>query len=62
MKSLALRRCAVALGSYAELARKLKITRGAVAQWNKIPIKHVVALERLTGIAREELRKDIFRP
>lgn len=44
-----------------ELSSKLKITRGAVAQWkNRIPAERVVEVESITGIHRSQLRPDLF--
>ena len=45
----------------AEVARQLKITRGAVAKWREIPAGRVVEIERVTGIPRELLRPDLYR-
>ena len=48
-------------GMLAEVARQLKITRGAVAKWREIPAGRVVEIERVTGIPRELLRPDLYR-
>ena len=44
------------------LARSLGITHGAVNQWRRVPAERVVAVERITGIAREKLRPDLYQP
>ncbi|MFC7067522.1 transcriptional regulator [Brucella rhizosphaerae] len=44
----------------AEIARQCKITRGAVSQWDRVPAKHVLTVEVVTGISRHELRPDIY--
>lgn len=44
----------------AELARHLGVTRGAVAQWSRVPAERVVEVERITGISREQLRPDLY--
>jgi DNA-binding transcriptional regulator YdaS (Cro superfamily) len=48
-------------GSRSKLAAALGIYRQAVHDWNAVPIKHLDAVERITGIPREELRPDIFK-
>ena len=48
-------------GLLADVARQLKLTRGAVAKWRVIPASRVVAIERATGIPREKLRPDLYR-
>ena len=50
-----------AAGSTAKLARKLDISQQAVAQWRTIPAHQIVAVERVTGIPREELRPELYR-
>lgn len=45
-----------------KVARALKITHGAVSQWRRVPAERVVDVEALTGISREELRPDLYRP
>ncbi len=42
----------------AAIAKELGVTRGAVAKWSRIPAGRVIAVERVTGISREELRPD----
>lgn len=45
-----------------KVARALKITHGAVSQWKRVPAERVIAVEALTGIARERLRPDLYPP
>jgi DNA-binding transcriptional regulator YdaS (Cro superfamily) len=47
-------------GSKNALAQRLGVTRGAVSQWTRIPVKRVPAVERATGIPRCRLRPDLF--
>lgn len=47
-------------GNKTRLAEALDITKGAVAQWDEVPVKRVLEVERVTGIARHELRPDFF--
>ncbi|MGO4316679.1 YdaS family helix-turn-helix protein [Agrobacterium sp. MCAB5] len=44
----------------ARLARELGITRGAVAQWDKVPAERLGAVNRVTGIPQDVLRPDLF--
>ena len=44
----------------ARLALELQITRGAVAQWEKVPAERIGDVSRVTGIPIETLRPDIF--
>ncbi|MBX5238666.1 CI repressor [Rhizobium sp. NLR22b] len=44
----------------ARLAREIGITRGAVAQWDKVPAERIGDVSRVTGIAFEILRPDLF--
>lgn len=43
------------------MARCLGLTRAAVLKWERVPAERVVEIERITGIAREKLRPDLFR-
>lgn len=40
-----------------------KVNKSTVLRWERggVPFERVVDVERVTGIAREELRPDIFR-
>ncbi len=55
-----LERAKRAAGGATALARHLGLTKQAVVQWKRVPPAHVVAIEQLTGIRREELRPDVF--
>jgi DNA-binding transcriptional regulator YdaS (Cro superfamily) len=44
------------------LAKELRITHGAVFQWDRVPAERVLEVERVTGIPREELRPDLYPP
>lgn len=44
----------------ARLARSIGITRGAVAQWDRIPAERVRAVSEATGIPMDQLRPDLF--
>lgn len=45
----------------ARLAREIGITRGAVAQWDKVPAERIGDVSRVTGIPLERLRPDLFK-
>ncbi len=49
-------------GGQSALARALGITQSAVAQWTRVPVQHVLEVERITQIRREVLRPDIYPP
>lgn len=61
VKSHGLRKAARAAGSYTELAKRLRLTVGAISHWEKVPEKYVLRIERLTGVRRELLRPDLYR-
>lgn len=44
----------------ARLAREIGITRGAVAQWDRVPAERLGDVARVTGIPMERLRPDLF--
>ena len=50
-----------AAGSISKLARALGVSPQAVWQWREIPVRHVLSIERIFGIPREELRPDLYR-
>lgn len=48
------------VGSLKRLAERLNISRQALQQWSSVPVRHVLALEAITGISRYELRPDVY--
>jgi len=50
----------VAVGGASELARQLGISRQAVGIWVMVPIKHLRAVSKITGIPRQQLRPDLY--
>ena len=50
------------VGSLKRLAERLGISRQALQQWHSVPVKHVLALEQLSGVSRYELRPDVYGP
>lgn len=47
-------------GVLAQVARGLGISTGAVAKWRRVPADRVLAVERLTGLSRHDLRPDLY--
>ena len=56
-----LQKAIAAAGSQSELARRLGITPQAVQRWCSIPARHIIAIERVTGVPREVLRPELYR-
>ena len=59
--SKALKQAVAIAGGPAALGRALGITGQAVSAWVKVPVKHLIAVEKLTGISRDKLSPDIFK-
>ena len=53
-----------AAGGYAEVARKLGVTRSLVWQWAKygqrVSAERVIPLEQITGVPRSQIRPDLY--
>ena len=49
-------------GKQTELAAALGLQPSTVSQWKAVPIEHVAEVSAFTGIAREVLCPDAFRP
>ena len=47
-------------GLASKLARELGISRAAVCAWQKVPIRHLREVARISGISKAKLRPDIF--
>jgi len=65
METNLIKKAALVVGSRAELARLVGVSKGAVWQWEherKVPAHQCRAIERATGgdVTAEELRPDIF--
>lgn len=58
----ALERAIKAVGGLAGLATPLGITAQAISQWDEVPPLRVLAVERVSGIPRHELRPDLYPP
>lgn len=46
-------------GGLVALANQLGIKHQALYSWRHVPVDHVVAMERITGISRHDLRPDL---
>jgi len=50
-----------AVGGLRALARLLNISHQAILQWDRIPDDRILEIEKKTGVAREQLRPDLYR-
>lgn len=65
MSKEALNRAIEACGSQEALAQKIGVSQQLISYWVKrakagVPAEFVLAIEKATGIARSELRPDIY--
>lgn len=51
-----------AAGGVTRLSEAIGVTRSAVSQWPRVPAERVIAVEKATGVPRQELRPDIYPP
>ena len=61
----ALARAAEVVGGFVKLAQMMEIAPSSVYMWvnrGRVPAERVIAIERLTGVPRHELRPDIYPP
>lgn len=56
----ALKNAVKVAGGPVAVSKVIGITSQAVSLWRVCPPNHVMALERLSGVSRHELRPDIF--
>jgi len=49
-------------GMAAKIARALRLHAPAVSRWKRVPAEHVMKVEKITGIPRDELRPDLYPP
>jgi len=59
-KALKMALVAIGPGAKTRIAEEIGQTRAAVSQWKIVPLKHIIPVERLSGISRRELRPDMF--
>jgi DNA-binding transcriptional regulator YdaS (Cro superfamily) len=55
-----IREIAKAAGGVIALSQKLGLSRAAVSGWKKVPAERVLAVEKITGIPREQIRPDLY--
>jgi TorA maturation chaperone TorD/DNA-binding transcriptional regulator YdaS (Cro superfamily) len=56
----ALEQAIAAAGGVRSLARALGVSQPAVSGWKRVPADRVLAVESLTGVARTQLRPDLY--
>jgi len=49
-------------GAQKRLAEQLGLQPSTVSQWKSVPVEHLPEVAEFTGIPREELVPDAFRP
>jgi len=54
------RKAADRIGGVPKLAGRIGVSRQAIYQWREIPLDRVAALAQATGVARADLRPDVF--
>lgn len=59
---MSLKKALRAVGGPSKLAARLGITAQAVCQWKKVPPGRVLAIERVSGVSRSDLRPDLYPP
>ena len=59
-RSNALKRAVSQAGGQAAFARLIGVTAQAVSQWDEVPPLRVLAVERVSGVSRHELRPDLY--
>ncbi|CAN7576240.1 Cro/CI family transcriptional regulator [Bosea sp. LjRoot237] len=60
MRDQALERAIGAAGGVRALARAVGVSQPAISSWKRVPADRVLSIEALTGIARSELRPDLY--
>lgn len=59
-RSKALHKAFAAAGSGYALAKELKVSRQTVYNWKRVPAERVLAVEKITGVPRHDLRPDLY--
>ena len=49
-------------GGVRPLALPLEISPQAISQWRRVPATRVLAVEKVSGVPRHELRPDLYPP
>lgn len=55
-----LEKAIAAAGGVRALARRLGVSQPTISNWKRVPAERVLTVEELTGVARHELRPDIY--
>jgi DNA-binding transcriptional regulator YdaS (Cro superfamily) len=50
-----------AAGSVTALAKLIGMSQQALSEWRRVPAHRIRQIEAATGIAREQLRPDLYR-
>jgi DNA-binding transcriptional regulator YdaS (Cro superfamily) len=50
-----------AAGGVRQLADLLKLNRQAVYQWERVPLERILQVEKVTGVARDILRPELYK-
>jgi len=58
--SISIKEIAAPVGGVVALSTLLGLSRGAVSQWDQVPLERVPEVAKLTGYSREQLRPDYF--
>lgn len=59
-KNVPMKKAIIRAGGPSALASELRITQAAISQWRQVPSTRVLAVEKITGVSRYELRPDIY--
>jgi DNA-binding transcriptional regulator YdaS (Cro superfamily) len=60
---MSIRQLLLSAGGYAKIGRALQIPPNTVAYWGKrgrIPARHVLAVEKATGVSRHDLDEKLY--
>ena len=60
MRDAGVQKAIAAAGGVNALARLLRIKSSSVCGWRRVPSERVLPLEKVTGVARHELRPDLY--
>lgn len=60
MRDAGLEEAIRAVGGVGALAQKIGISQPSVSNWARIPAERVIAVEAVTGVARDVLRPDLY--
>lgn len=58
----ALQKAIKSAGSKRKLALQIGIAAQNLTHWKRVPAERVLSVEKITGVAREVLRPDIYPP